>query len=206
MVHWIFLLSVPFITAFIGWITNRLAIRMLFHPRAPIGLFGLEWQGLIPKRQADIARHAAEVIEREVLSQHLLRNEIDSIDFEEYIGAFTRQVIHDKLGDKLRGIPLIGPFLNEATLNNLARLAGQEMKKQAPYLKHRISCEIEERLPIRTLIESRIAAFDVFKLEDLVYAVAAREFRAIEYFGAIFGFVVGLLQLLILLVAGFLRV
>lgn len=205
MIDLVLLLSIPFITAFIGWLTNRLAIRMLFSPRRPISVFGYRWQGLIPKRQPEIARRSAEIIEREVLSQHLLRNELEAIDFEDYIGVFTRQVIHDKLGDKLRAIPFIGPFLNEATLTRLADLAGQEMKKQAPYLKHRISTEMESRLPIRELIESRIASFDVRKLEDLVNSVAAKEFRAIEYFGAALGFVVGMFQLLILLAAGYLQ-
>lgn len=206
MANLIFLLSIPVITGFIGWITNRLAIKMLFHPRQPIDLLGYKWQGLIPKRQREIARRSAEIIEREVLSQHLLRNQVESIDFEDYIASFTRQVIHDKLGDKLRAIPLIGPFLNEATLTKLATVASQEMRKQAPYLKHRLSQEIESRLPIRELIETRIATFDVRKLEELVYSVAAKEFRSIEHFGAGLGFTVGLLQLLFLLVTGHLQV
>lgn len=200
-----FFLSIPIITAFIGWGTNRLAIRMLFRPRRAIKLPGYTWQGLIPKRQAEIARRAADVIEREVLSQHLLRKELEAIDFEEEIGTVTRQVIHDKLGDKLRSVPLIGTFLNEATLSKLADLAGQEMRKQAPYLKHRVSVEIENRLPIRKLIESRIASFEVHQLEDLVNGIAAKEFRAIEIFGAILGFVVGLFQLLVLLAGGYLE-
>lgn len=202
MTNLFFLLSIPLITAFIGWVTNRLAIRMLFRPRHPVNVFGYSWQGLIPKRQAEIARRAAEIIEREVLGQHLLRNEIEAIDFEDEIESVTRKVIHDKLGDKLRTIPFIGPFLNEATLSKLAAMAGHEMKKQAPYLKHRISVEMEHRLPIRKLIEARITSFDVQKMEDLVNSVAAKEFRAIEYFGAALGLIVGLIQLLILLVAG----
>lgn len=206
MINLVLLLSIPVITGFIGWMTNRVAIRMLFRPRKPIFIFGYRWQGLIPNRQPEIARRTAEIIEREVLSQHLLRNELEAIDFEEYIGTFAHRVIHDKLGAKLRAIPLIGPFLNEATLSRLATMAGQEMKKQAPYLKHRISTEMEERLPIRELVESRIAAFDIAKLEEIINSIAAREFRAIERLGAFLGFLIGLLQLLVLLLAGYLEV
>jgi uncharacterized membrane protein YheB (UPF0754 family) len=199
----VFLFSIPLITAFIGWMTNRVAIKMLFHPRRPINLFGLRWQGLVPRRQPEMARRAAEIIEREVLSQHLLRHEMEAIDFEEYIGTFTRRVIHDKLGDKLRAVPFIGPFLNEATLSKLAALAGDEMKKQAPYLKNRIATEMEARLPIRNLVETRIASFELEKLEEIINKIAAREFRAIETLGAVLGFIIGLLQLLLFLVVGF---
>jgi uncharacterized membrane protein YheB (UPF0754 family) len=200
----IFLLSIPVVTAFIGWMTNRVAIKMLFHPRQPINLFGLRWQGLVPRRQPEMARRAAEIIEREVLSQHLLRHELEAIDFEEYIGTFTRRVIHDKMGEKLRAVPFIGPFLNEATLSKLAALAGDEMKKQAPYLKNRIATEMEARLPIRQLVETRIASFELEKLEEIINKIAAREFRAIEALGAVLGFIIGLFQLLILLLSGYL--
>lgn len=202
----IFLLSIPLITAFIGWITNRVAIRMLFRPRKPVRVLGYHWQGLIPKRQKDIARRSAEIIEREVLSQNLLRKELEAVDFEEYIASFTSRVIHDKLGDRLRAVPILGNLLNEPTLRKLAELAGQEMKKQAPYLKHRLSAEMEARIPIRELIESRVAAFELDKLEDLVNKVAGQEFRAIERLGAVLGFLVGLIQLIILLLTGHLDV
>lgn len=206
MSNLVLLLSIPLITAFIGWMTNRLAIRMLFRPRRPIHILGYQWQGLIPKRQGDIARRSAEIIEREVLSQNLLRKELDEIDFEEYISSFTSRVVHDIIGDKLRAIPLVGNILNETTLSRLADVAGQELKKQAPYLKHRISSEMEARLPIRELVESRIRTFELDKLESLVNSVAGKEFRAIEHLGAILGFIVGLLQLIILLATGQLQI
>jgi uncharacterized membrane protein YheB (UPF0754 family) len=206
MIDLVFLLSIPLITAFIGWMTNKLAIRMLFRPREPILVLRYRWQGLIPKRQKDIARKAAQMVEREILSQHLLRKELDAIDFEDYIATFTSRVIHDKLGDRLRSIPVLGGFINESTLQRLAEMAGQEMKKQAPYLKERLSSEMEKRLPIRELVESRIAAFDIPKLEEMVNEIAVKEFRAIERLGAVLGFVVGVFQLLILLAAGQLRV
>lgn len=206
MISLIFLLSIPVITAFIGWMTNLLAIHMLFRPRRRINVLGYHWQGLLPKRQRDLARRVAEIVEREILSQNLLRKELEAIDFEEYIATFTTRVIREKMGDKLRAIPLLGNFLNDATLIRLADMAGHEMKKQAPYLQDRLAAEMEQRLPIRELVESRIAAFEIDKLEELVNKVAEKEFRAIELLGAVLGFIVGLMQLLILFIAGQLNI
>jgi uncharacterized membrane protein YheB (UPF0754 family) len=202
MLDFVIILSIPLVTAFIGWMTNRLAIRMLFRPRQPVPILGYSWQGLIPKRQQEIARRTAEIVEREILSQNLLRKELDAVDFEDYISEFTRRVIRDKMGDRLRTIPILGGFINDNTLQRLADLAGQEMKKQAPYLKERLSAEMERRLPIRELIESRIASFELSRLEEMIHQIAAREFRAIEQLGAVLGFVVGLVQLLLLLALG----
>lgn len=191
--------SIPLITAFIGWLTNRVAIRMLFRPRRPVRIFGFTVQGLIPKRQKDIARKTAETIEREILSQNVLRKELEAIDFEEYISSFTRRVIHDKLGARIGGFPILRNLLNESTLARLADLAGQEMKKQAPYLKHRLSVEMEARLPIREMIEKRVESFDLEKLEELVTHIAEKELATIERLGAVLGFFIGLVQVLILL-------
>ena len=54
----------------IGWITNLLAIKMIFRPLKPIKipLINYELVGLIPKRRREIAASIGEVIETELLS------------------------------------------------------------------------------------------------------------------------------------------
>jgi uncharacterized membrane protein YheB (UPF0754 family) len=47
--------AVPFIGAFIGWITNWLAIKMLFHPRKPIKILFITFHGIFPKNKPRIA-------------------------------------------------------------------------------------------------------------------------------------------------------
>ena len=54
------LILIPIISALIGWLTNWVAIRMLFHPRKPILIGNFKLQGLIPRRQPDIAEQAAD--------------------------------------------------------------------------------------------------------------------------------------------------
>ena len=45
----------PIIAAIIGWGTNYLAVRMLFHPRKQKNILGLKLQGVFPKRQKVLA-------------------------------------------------------------------------------------------------------------------------------------------------------
>ena len=47
------------ICAFIGWITNFIAIKMLFHPRTPVQIGSLTIQGIFPKRQKALALNLA---------------------------------------------------------------------------------------------------------------------------------------------------
>jgi len=48
--------TLPFIAAIIGWVTNYLAIKMLFHPREKINLIFFSLQGIFPKRQKGLYR------------------------------------------------------------------------------------------------------------------------------------------------------
>ena len=74
------LILTPFITAGIGWLTNWVAIQMLFHPRKSIRVLFWHWQGLIPRRQKQLAAESAEIIEREILQQHMVLHEIKKIE------------------------------------------------------------------------------------------------------------------------------
>ena len=48
------LLSIPFISAIVGWSTNFLAVKMMFYPIEFIGFKPyLGWQGLIPAKRRE---------------------------------------------------------------------------------------------------------------------------------------------------------
>lgn len=86
------LLTAPLIGAVIGYITNDIAIRMLFHPYRPlyIGKFKLPFTpGIIPKEQARIAKSLGQVVSEmllceEALKQALISDEVIK-NFELYI-------------------------------------------------------------------------------------------------------------------------
>ncbi|NDC78344.1 MAG: DUF445 family protein, partial [Chitinophagia bacterium] len=58
----VWLASIPVISAFIGWVTNWVAIKMLFHPRRPIRFLGLTVQGIFPKRQRQFAERLGRMV------------------------------------------------------------------------------------------------------------------------------------------------
>ena len=45
------ILHTPLAGAFIGWLTNWIAIKLLFRPHNPIKFFGMKVQGIIPKEE-----------------------------------------------------------------------------------------------------------------------------------------------------------
>ena len=80
----------PLVGGVIGYLTNYVAIKMLFHPHK--ALYIGKWRvpltpGLIPKEQGNIARSIGEVISRELLDADTLRGVLAS---EETAGKVRR--------------------------------------------------------------------------------------------------------------------
>ena len=194
MTAYLFFLT-PLITATIGWVTNWLAIKMLFYPRKPLRLLFWKWQGLIPRRQQQLATEAAEIIEREILQQHLILSEIKKIELSPYLEKTARAIVWERIGPQLRAIPLLGNFVNDSILAKLETIAAAEIKKESGPLVEQVATEFESSVDLKRLIEDNIAAFDLDRLEAIVNQVAKREFRTIEWIGAVLGFLIGCAQL-----------
>ena len=190
----IVLILTPFITAAIGWFTNWVAIKMLFHPREPMQVLFWKWQGLIPRRQNQLAAEAAEIIEREIMQQHVIVNEIKKIDLEPYLESAAHKVVWNRIGPQLKAIPLLGGFINEGTLAKFEVIAAASMKEEAGPLMEKVAGEFESSVNLKQLIEENIAEFDLERLESIVNQVAQREFRTIERLGAVLGFIIGCAQ------------
>lgn len=188
----------PILGASIGWMTNWVAIKMLFYPRRPLSILGLRLQGLIPSRQRELAEQCATIIERELLQQDFLEEQLKSVDLKPLIEVKVRELIRDKLGGQLKSLPMLGAFINEATLKMVEDMAAKEMGSGAEELLHAFAHKVSEKIQIKEIIEEKILAFDLDKLEQIVHSVASKEFKVIEYVGAILGLFIGIFQVVLI--------
>jgi len=196
-----FLIAFPLIGAGIGWLTNRLAIQMLFRPRNPIHFLGMNFQGLIPRRQSELAIRVGEIVENELFSQHLIQNEIRKMDLQPYLEQLARKVIWDRFAPRLKQVPLVGNFVNDTLLYQLHKIALDSLSRETEPLLERVSSEVERKIAVRKIVEERIHSFDLDQLERIVRSLAHKEFQRIELLGAVIGFVIGLVQSALLVIA-----
>jgi len=110
----------PFIAAVIGWGTNYLAVRMLFHPREEKRILGLRIQGVFPKRQKALAEKLGKLVARELFSMEDVRKHMEGDEFIAHATETIEAKVDDFLQDKLaEAIPMAAMFLGSGMIDKI---------------------------------------------------------------------------------------
>ncbi len=191
---WWKLVAMPLVGGAIGWVTNFLAIRMLFRPRLPRRVLGLTVQGVIPQRRGELARQVAATIERDLLSHEDIREAALHPDYQDALRERLEGHVRDYLGQKLEAMPrVVQKLIGSRFVDKLAASTTDDVMGYVPGLIEGAARDLEARLDIRAVIREKIDAFDLDRLEALVMDIARRELRFIELLGGIVGAIVGAL-------------
>ncbi|NQT52957.1 DUF445 family protein [bacterium] len=195
---WWQFLTMPLGGALIGWLTNRLAIRMLFRPRKPRRILGLTVQGVLPRRRAELAHRVAEAIEQEFLSLEDIRTAIQDPAYSAALGQRVETWMRDFFREKLANGPrLLKAVVGEGLVDRLATGAAEQVNDRLPGLIEGAVLEFEKRFDVCQVVRSKIENFEFDRLEAIVLRLASRELRFIEVLGGVIGLLVGLLMALL---------
>jgi uncharacterized membrane protein YheB (UPF0754 family) len=190
----LFLISIPIISALIGYVTNYIAVAMLFRPHRPVSILGLRLQGLVPRRQKDIAQSLGAMIERDLFSQDDIKEALKGVDSSVEASAFLDEQI-DSFVEKLAvQNPMIGMFMQGPLLEQVKGLLRDQLSEKFPSLIERVVERAEHKLDISEIVRQKVESFDLTKLEAIIHEVSARELKTIEVLGGVLGFIVGLVQ------------
>jgi uncharacterized membrane protein YheB (UPF0754 family) len=184
----------PLVGAVIGWLTNYVAIKLLFRPHRPRNFFGLKIQGLLPKRRKEIARGMAKTIERELLSAKDLGSALDSIDWKDEVERTVEEVVEHRLtSSRLKNVPVVG-LISENLTYHVKYLITKEILRQIDKKKDSLAMKFKDSIDVKDMLASRIDDLDLFRFEELLTNFIGRELRHIEWLGGLMGFLIGLAQ------------
>lgn len=191
--------TLPAIAALIGWITNYLAIKMLFHPRKPVKLLFITIQGIFPKRQKAIAEKLGSIVANELISLDDLKDKINSEESRAEVARVLDEKIEVFLRDKLKEkMPMLGMFINDNTVGTIKGAMMAEIEGFLPEVLHRFSTQLDQHVDVEKIVYDKVVAFSTDKLEEILFAIMKKEFRFIEIVGAVLGFVIGWAQILLM--------
>jgi uncharacterized membrane protein YheB (UPF0754 family) len=194
MNYW--LLLIPILSAFIGWVTIRIAIWLLFHPLQPKKLPGLTLWGIWPSSHEKIAReigsYAASLISPEKISQKANFAEISPL-IEQHMDHFLRHKLQEQM-------PMIATFIGDKTIQQLKIIFIQEIELLFPEIVNKLAGGTEAA-GLDKIISQKIAAIPQTSIENLFNEKLRPAFSKAGLLGCMIGFLIGLIQLLIVLLA-----
>lgn len=193
MNYW--LLLIPVISAFIGWVTNLVAIKMLFHPRNPVNVLGIRIQGIFPKRQEQFAEKLGKLVSRELLSFSDIEEKISNPENLKKVLPMVETHIDHFLRVKLsESMPMISMFIGDKTIEKLKGTFMEELEILFPKVMKDYTNTLKQQLDLEHIVTEKVKVFSGDKLEEILYQVMAKEFRFVEIIGGVLGFLIGILQ------------
>lgn len=191
------IMSTLVISTLIGYVTNVVAVKMLFWPRRPINLGFYTVQGVLPKRQAQIAISLGELVDKELLSMDDVLERINTPEVQAKLVAKVSELMKDRLGELLPRI--IPGRLIQIIVDALDKILLQESSQMIDQLFNSGRDFLTQEIQISKIVEEKVNAFDLQQLEDMIKGVSAPELTFIEVLGGVMGFIIGLVQVAILL-------
>mmetsp|Transcript_98 Transcript_98/g.196 ORF Transcript_98/g.196 Transcript_98/m.196 type:complete len:410 (+) Transcript_98:695-1924(+) len=171
--------TLPVAGALVGYVTNWIAIKLLFEPAEPVEVIGpFVLQGLFESRQLEVSDEFAHFMEKRVLSSTRLLGAL-SVDDEEKLFAFLR-----------RQLPFpIPSHVLQSAIKAIQTIAANP--KKYPELH----AYVTERLDIEDTLSRRLKRLSPTEFEDLLHPVFQEDEIILIVVGGILGAAAGLAQM-----------
>ncbi len=188
-------LSIPVITALIGWFTNWAAVKMIFYPQNFIGIGPIGWRGVLPRNALTFAKTVARTMTDNVVSSRDLVEKIEPAEIEKVLEesfdaqgeAFVRDAAEHLQPGAWDALP---PPMRQMIIMQVKA----ETKQVTADIIARVKEQSDDLLDLKALVTNELSGQNTAKLVRLFQEIGGRELKFIEYYGGVFGFLIGLLQ------------
>ena len=186
------------IGSMIGWITNYIAIKMLFRPYKEINLGIFKIQGLIPKRRHEIGISLADTIQKELISIDDIMKKLENANLDVQMEKVIDNILEKKLTTEITAkFPMIAMFLNESALNKIKEAIKGSIMENKDQIISMLFETLEKNVDFKEIIIEKVDAFSLEELERITFSLAKKELKHIEIIGAVLGGLIGIAQFVI---------
>jgi uncharacterized membrane protein YheB (UPF0754 family) len=179
----------------IGYLTNRIAIKMLFRPVNPIKILFFTIQGVFPKRKDQMAISLADTIEKELLSKEVIMDKILNDEKIEELKILVKDSLVSRIGDVIP--PMVKMFLGSNPDEFIKNIVDKEGDSILDGLVEDIKGKGLDDLNIREIVKERIDSLDFVEFEKIIFGLMSQELRFVEIIGLFLGMFIGVLQFFI---------
>jgi len=227
-VNRVLLFSIPPIAgAVIGYVTNAIAIKMLFRPLKPIYIFRFKLPftpGILPRQRERLAISIGAMVERELLTAEVLRSRLANLDVKSFQVIITEFLRRDDIRKEFesKGRILMRNIFSKMNIFQRFFISmgqyDQTLEQKMPEIIDELILSVETLLQedriktkilaavdgqienilasinIKTLVSDRIDSLEMERVEKIILDVMADQFKWINVFGGLLGFLIGVFQ------------
>ncbi|WP_239574163.1 DUF445 family protein [Actinokineospora baliensis] len=191
----------PLFGGLTGWLTDWLALKMIFFPRRPKRFLGLvTWQGMFQRRRMAVARDYGELIAGEILT---VANVLEAVLTGPGADRLHRMVEREvrRAVDEQASLakPLVVAAVGPRRYQEMKAAAARRAIEHVPDTVRHIEGYATDALDIRATIVRQIQGLTPVQYEGLLRPAFRQDEWKLITVGALIGFLVGELQVLLLL-------
>ncbi|MER6763258.1 MULTISPECIES: DUF445 domain-containing protein [Amycolatopsis] len=185
----------------IGWLTDWLALKMIFLPREPKRFFGFyNWQGVFQKRRDEVAADYGDMIAREIITvPNLLEAVLRGPKADRLFSLISREV--QKTIDAQASVvkPFVAIAVGTKRFQEMKQVAAAKAAERVPDTIRHAETYAINALDVRNTIVDRMRRLSPLEFEQLLRPAFRQDEWKLIAVGAVIGGLVGELQALLLL-------
>jgi uncharacterized membrane protein YheB (UPF0754 family) len=202
MVLWLLFhqpLIMPAFGLLVGWFTDWLALKMIFNPKEPIRVLGVEWQGLFLKRRKEVAADYGALIADEIITPRKVIEAVLKGPLSDRVFAMVRRQVQSSL-DRNTGLakPLVVMTVGSSRYQEMKRAITAKVMARMPETMTYVEDYARESMDVRTLLIEKMQALDELQFEALIRPAFEQDEWILITVGALLGFTMGEVQALVL--------
>ncbi|MFF0143808.1 hypothetical protein ATK36_3983 [Amycolatopsis sulphurea] len=193
-------LVLPIFGGAIGLFTDWLAIKLIFLPREPVRVGRVILQGKFQRRRAEVARQYGEMIANEVLTvQNLLDALLRGPKSDRLMSLVERAVGHAVDSQVSVARPVVTLAVGTQRLQEMKHDAAQRALAELPLTVRHAEGYLTQAMDVAKLVEQRMLALTPLEFEGLLRPAFRQDEWKLIAVGGVIGFLVGELQVLLML-------
>ena len=192
-------LIMPAFGLIVGWFTDWLALKLIFNPKEPVRILGIEFQGLFLKRRKEVAADYGALIADEIITPKKVIEAILRGPMSDRVFAMVRKQVQLSL-DRNTGLarPLVVLSVGTTRYQDMKRTITAKIMERLPESMTYVEDYARDTMDIRNLLVRKMQDLDELQFEALIRPAFEQDEWILITVGALLGFTMGEVQALVL--------
>ncbi len=202
MLIWVFYKGawiLPMAGLLVGYLTNWIALKMIFQPQKPRRIAGYTFHGLFHKRQQEVARDYGTLVSKELITPANIFEALMKGPYSDKLFAFIQRRVSQVLDETTSlAKPFMALTMGSRTYNEMKADIVDSVVAELPETMHGIVSYAEDAMDLKDTIITRLAALPADRFEGMLRPAFEEDEWMLIAVGAALGLAVGFFQLFVL--------